>query len=66
MTYIDKKKFERIMTERFQTVTSISEATGVSPTTIRDMKNGKRKPRPETLRKVTEFLKCTPGDILED
>lgn len=66
MTYIDKKKMERVMLEKCFSTASLAEKTGVSPTTIADMKNGKRNPRPETIKKVTEALGVTPGEILVD
>lgn len=63
---IDKDKFDRILFERCHSVASLAKETGVSPTTLYDMRNGKRVPRPTTLKQVTEALGVNVRDILTD
>ena len=66
MNKIDKNKFDRILIENCHSVASLAKETGVSPTTLYDMRNGKRFPRPNTLKQVTEALGVDVRDILID
>ena len=55
-----------MLTKRKISVTALSEKIGISLVNTSVLKNGRAKGiKFETLAKLCEVLKCTPGDLLE-
>lgn len=55
-----------IMAKRKISSIELAEKIGITPTNLSILKTNKGKAiRFSTLDKICEFLKCTPGDILE-
>lgn len=66
MLKIDKTKLDRRLQLACMTYTELAEAAGVRIATVSKLANGHTIPRAATLRKLTDALKCTPADILEE
>ncbi|MDD5903632.1 MAG: helix-turn-helix transcriptional regulator [Clostridium sp.] len=55
-----------MLAKRKMSVTALSEKIGISLVNTSVLKNGRAKGiKFETLAKLCEVLKCTPGDLLE-
>lgn len=61
MSYtIDTKEIKKLMIENgFETITSLSEATGVNRTTLGKILNGEQKPSSEAMYKIASALRIT-------
>ena len=55
---------KRVRKRRGLTVKQVSEATGIPPTTISQYENGKRKPKREALRKLSNYYGVDPKILL--
>jgi transcriptional regulator with XRE-family HTH domain len=61
------KKLRRLRRGKAMTQETLAEKAGMSPSTIVEIENGKRKsPHPGTLGKLAEALDVSPADLLED
>ena len=66
MHKVNKAKLDRRLQLACMTYTELAAAAGVRMATVSQLANGHTTPRAATLRKITEVLKCTPADILEE
>lgn len=50
---------------RFMSIRGLAKVSGVKPTTISDIENGKRTPRHETLESLAKALRITLDDLAD-
>ncbi len=61
------EKLRRLRRGRAMTQEALAEKADISPSTVVEIENGKRKsPHPGTLGKLARALDVSPADLLED
>jgi transcriptional regulator with XRE-family HTH domain len=61
------EKLRRLRRGKAWTQEQLAEEAGISPSTVVEIENGKRKsPHPGTLGKLARALGISPADLLED
>lgn len=66
MLIINKQEFDKRLQLAALNYSELSRITGIAYSTISKIANGKATPRPATMNKLTEVLKCTPADLLTE
>lgn len=62
----DYMKFEELLSSRQKKTSDVAEATGISPSTFSDWKNGKSYPKTDKLLAIAKFFGVSIEALLRD